>query len=306
VTAILVTALVIAIPAVAFTLWPLRRGGRTMLALPPDPRERLLEDKHRILGALRELSFEHDAGHVSDEDYADLQTRYEREAASILGELDRVAVTEVPTRAAAPASAARRPAWRHPVAVGAGALALLLFGVALGAGVVRNTAPDPTAGQPMPGSRPLADVAPSAPGPAMGGPGGAPRVVTPEILQGMLSAARESLFAGRYSEAIAAYQAILKRDPKNVDALTHMGLIVAIGGHADSALETFDKVLAADPNYAPALLYRGQVLDEIKHDVPAAIRSWEKLIAVTPPGEERERVAKMIADARSRGGKPAK
>jgi len=32
------------------------------------------------------------------------------------------------------------------------------------------------------------------------------------MLQGMLSAARTSLFAGRYGEAIAAYQAILKRD----------------------------------------------------------------------------------------------
>lgn len=303
-TAILVTALVIAIPAMAFTLWPLLRGGRTMLALPPDPRERLLEDKHRILSALRELGFEHDAGHVSDEDYAELQARYEAEAAVILGELDRFSVKEQPAPAPAPPSAPRRPVWRHPVAVAAGALGLLLFGVALGAGVVRNTAPDPTAGQPAPGSRPLADAgAPGMPGPVMGG---GPRVVTPEILQGMLQAARTSLFAGRYTEAIAAYQAILKRDPKNVDALTHMGLIVAIGGHADSALETFDKALALDPNYGPALLYRGQVLDEVKHDVPAAIRSWEKFVAVTPAGEDRDRVAQMIAEAKARADKPAK
>src|SRR4029450_12863456 len=33
-----------------------------------------------------------------------------------------------------------------------------------------------------------------------------------------------------YGEAIAAYQAVLKRDPKNVDAMTHLALIVAIGG----------------------------------------------------------------------------
>lgn len=303
-TAIALTALVIAVPALAFTLWPLLRGGRTMLALPPDPRERLLEDKRRILAALRELAFEHDAGHVSDEDHAELQGRYEAEAAAILGELDRVGATEEPVARPARADAPRRPLWRHPIAVGAGALGLLLFGVALGAGVVRNTAPDPMAGQPAAGSRPLADLGmPPAPGPAAGG---GPRVVTPEILQGMLQAARTSLFAGRYTEAIAAYQAVLKRDPKNVDALTHMGLIVAIGGHADSALQTFDKVLALDPNYAPALLYQGQVLDEVKHDVPGAIRSWEKFVAVAPEGEDRERVTQMIADARSRVGKAAK
>ena len=118
----------------------------------------------------------------------------------------------------------------------------------------------------------------------------------------MLQAARSSLGAGRYGEAIAAYQAVLKRDPKNVDAMTHLALIVAIGGgpeHADRALETFDKALAIDPSYLPALLYRGQVLYEVKKDVGGAIRSWEKFMALAPPGEDRDRVAKMIADARA-------
>jgi cytochrome c-type biogenesis protein CcmH/NrfG len=120
------------------------------------------------------------------------------------------------------------------------------------------------------------------------------------MLRGMLQAARASLFEGRYGEAIAAYQAVLKRDPKNVDAMTHLGLIVAIGGHADSALETFDKALALDPNYPPALLYRGQVLFESKGDAPGAIRSWEKFLTVAPPGDDRDRVAKMIAEAKAR------
>ena len=127
-------------------------------------------------------------------------------------------------------------------------------------------------------------------------------MVPPEVLQGMLQAARSSLGAGRYGEAIAAYQAVLKRDPKNVDAMTHLALIVAIGGgpeHADRALETFDKALAIDPSYLPALLYRGQVLYEVKKDVGGAIRSWEKFMALAPPGEDRDRVAKMIADARA-------
>ena len=121
----------------------------------------------------------------------------------------------------------------------------------------------------------------------------------------MLQAARSSLFEGRYGEAIAAYQAILKRDPKNVDAMTHLALIVAIGGHADTALETLDKALTLDPNYAPALLYRGQILYESRKDAAAAIRSWEKFLALTPAGEDRDRVTKMIADAKA-GPSPAK
>ncbi|MGH7278959.1 MAG: tetratricopeptide repeat protein, partial [Candidatus Rokuibacteriota bacterium] len=190
--------------------------------------------------------------------------------------------------------------WRHPAAVGVAAVALVVFGIALGAGVVRYTAPDPMAGAPLPGSRPLADLATPPPDTPAGGGG---RTLSPEMLRGMLQAARASLAAERYGEAIAAYQAVLKRDPKNVDAMTHLGLIVAIGGHADPALETFERVLALDPAYPPALLYRGQVLWETKGDARGAIASWEKFLAVTPPGEEHTRVQQLIAQARA-GARP--
>ena len=306
-TGILVVVLVIGIPALAFALWPLwSRRGATILPLPPDLREQLLEQKRQAVRSLRELSFEHEAGHISDDDYADLRARYEGETAAVLTELDHLGpAPAVPPR---PAPAARRGAWRHPLAIGTAAAALLVFGIGIGAGIVRYTTPEPPSPGPMPGSRPLAPMEATPPS-ADGGPptaGGAPRAVTPEMLQGMLQAARTSLFEGRYGEAIAAYQAILKRDPKNVDAMTHLGLIVAIGGHADSALETLDKALSLDPNYQPALLYRGQVLYESKQDSAGAIKSWEKLLALTSPGEDRDRVTKMIADAKAGPAPPKK
>lgn len=293
--------LAIGVPALAFVLWPLvasRERGRTFLPVPPDAREQLGERKRQVLRALRELDFEHDAGHVSDEDHADLTARYEAEAAEVLLELDRLGAAPETAPIVEPAAPARR-GWRHPVALGAGAVALVVFGIGLGAGIVRYTEPDATAGMPAPGSRPLAALPGGAPGPEGQQPRGG-RTVTPEMLQGMLGAARASLFEGRYSEAIAAYQAVLKRDPRNVDAMTHLGLIVAIGGHADDALQTFDRALAIDPRYAPALLYRGQVLYEAKSDVSGAIDAWQKFLAVTPPGEDRQRVERMIAEVKAR------
>ena len=302
-TATLVAIVAIGLPAVAFTLWPLvGRRGRTrgLLPLPPDRRQELLEEKRAALAALRELGFEHESGHIGDDDYAGLRARYESEAARVLTELDRLGPGEParpPVHADGPA---RRSAWRRPAALGAAGVLLLAFGIVLGAGIVRHTEPDQAVSVAMPGSRPLATLGPE-PSPGPGAPGGgAARRLTPEMLQGMLSAARQSLFAGRYGEAIAAYQAILKRDPKNVDAMTHLGLIVAIGGHADTALETFDKALAIDPSYPPALLYRGQVLYEAKKDTPGAIKAWEKFLAVSPPGEDRERGARLIQDARAK------
>src|SRR5207244_1695643 len=215
-----IVALVLAVPAAAFTFWPfLRQRDRPapLLPLPSDEREQLTEAKRAALRALRELDFEHAAGHVSDADYAGLRARYEAETADTLRALD-----------------------------------------ALG-------------------------PAPAVPAPAEGRPTPAP--------------ARACLFAGRYGEAIAAYQAVLKRDPNNVDALTHMGLIAAVAARSehgpemvDRALGLLDRALALSPDYPPALLYRGQVLYEGKKDAAGAIRSWERFVKVVPAGEERARV----------------
>lgn len=299
-TGALIAAVVVGVPALAFTLWPLwrRRGGAVgLLALPPDEREQWLDAKGAALRALRELAFEHDAGHISDADYAELRARYESEAAAALTALDRLGPTPTPVPVSPKAGTLTQArGWRHPVALGASGAALLVFGVLLGVGIVRYTEPDSMAATP-PVMPPMA-AAPEAPA-----SGAAPRPIAPEVMRGMLQAARGSLSEGRYSEAIAAYQAVLKRDPKNVDAMTHLGLIVAIGGHADSALETFDKALAIDPDYAPALLYRGQVLYEAKKDTAGAVRAWERFVKVAPSAEDRERVKKLIAEAKegSRG-----
>jgi tetratricopeptide (TPR) repeat protein len=308
---VLVVAAVIGVPALVFVLWPLigrDRRGRTFLPLPPDRRQELDEEKRVALAAIRELEFEHAAGHVSEIDFAELRARYESEAAAILTELDRLAPAEpAPPRIAI--AAPRRSAWRHPAALGAAAVLLVVFGIAVGAGIVRYTEPDPMAGRPSPGSRPLAELPREVPGgPAGPNASNAPALapgkpLPPEMLRGMLQAARSSLAEGRYSEAIAAYQAVLKRDSNNVDAMTHLGLILAVGGgpeHADRALEIFDRALKIDPSYLPALLYRGQVLYEAKHDVAGAVRSWEKFVALAPPGEDRDRVAKMIRDSQAK------
>ena len=175
---------------------------------------------------------------------------------------------------------------------------LLAFGIALGVGIVRYTEPDPMAqaGAGGPAMPPFASA------PAAGGAGGS-QALTPEVFQGMLGAARAALRQGQYAEAMAAYQAVLKRDPNNVDAITHLGLILALGGgaeHADRALEAFDRALALEPNYPPALLYRGDILYEVKKDLPGALRAWEQYVALAPAGAERDRVEKLVREAKAR------
>jgi tetratricopeptide (TPR) repeat protein len=306
VTSIVLVAATIGIPALAFALWPLlRRGAPRLLPLPRDPREQLLEEKRAAYRALRELEFEHEAGHLSDDDYAALRERYETRAAEILGALDALGPRPEPPAPRRDAADTQVPWTRRPVTIAIGAVALLGFGVTLGLGTAWYAAPDGSAGMPASSGRASERPSPTAPG-AAPSLANAPRgPVTPAMVAGMLQAARASLEAGRYGEAIAAYQAVLKRDHRNVDALTHLGLILGVAGHADVALETFNRALQIDPNYPPALLYRGQVLYELKRDYVGAARSWDKFLAVVPAGEDHDRVAALARQAHARARAPA-
>jgi tetratricopeptide (TPR) repeat protein len=309
----IVPIVVLAIPALALVLWPLLRrrvpGERAGARPRDDSRLELAEEKAAILRSLNELAFDHEAGHLSDDDYQDLRPRYEARAAEVIRALD--ALPPVPAAAdETDAEAglgpgrirARRGITRSPVTAALGAVVLLLFGLGLGLGIGRYTEPDLTTIPP--GSRLPVPVSPGTEG---GGAAlleapaeGSGQPIAPEMLAGMLSAARQSLTDGRYTEAIAAYRAVLKRDGRNVDAMTHLGLIVAIGGHADAALETWDKALAIDSRYAPAHLYRGQVLYEVKQDYPAALSSWERFVALVPQGEDHDRVQALMKEVRAK------
>ena len=299
------------LPALAIVLWPLFRGragdAPATADRPPDDRRlELEEEKTALYRALRELEFDHEAGHLSDADYAGLRERYETRAAALITDLDALGPAPAPreTRAPAPAEAAppRVPWTRQPAALAVGAVVLVVFGVIIGVNASRFTAPDqtmtpPGSRLPVPGPGADAGASPVGP-PSMRFEPGKP--IPPEILAGMLNAARQSLFDGNYSQAIAAYQAVLKRDAKNVDAMTHLGLIVSIGGHADAALATFDKALAIDPKYPPAYLYRGQVLFEQKQDYAGAVKAWESFLKLVPKGEDHDRVVAMLQDAKSK------
>lgn len=303
-TALIVTLVLIATPVCAFVAWPFvrrRADHQGLLAIPSDPLDQLLAEKERLYRTLEELDFERDAGHLSADDHGSLRDRYERRAVEVIAAMDELATRTVDARPAPRPTPASAPAWtRRPVTIALGAASLLGFGIALGLGLARHTKPDMAASAPPPAPPPLSDSAAGAPSAA-----NAPRgPLTPQMLQGMLQAARSSLQAGRYSEAIAAYQAVLKRDPKNVDALAHLGLIVAIGGHADAAIETLDRALRIDPNYPAALLYRGQVLFEMKRDYAGATTTWEKFLAVVPVGEEHDRVAALVREAQQRSATP--
>ena len=286
--------LALAVPALVFAVWPFL-GGRAGLvpALADDERAGLENEKLIALRALRELELDRLAGHVDEEDYRDLHSRYEGDAVTVLRRLDALGPAARPARTL-PSPTASAPWTRHPAVLGATGAGLLVFGVVLGLLVSRYSTPAP----PEPGMTTARPETPGAMPPASTG-GGETRPLPKEMLEGMLQAAHASLDAGRYQEAIAAYTAILKRDSRNVDAVTHLGVILAIAGHHAEALEAFDRALAIDPNYAHALWDKAGV-QEARQDHAGAVATLERFVRVAPAGPDRDRAQERIRDAKAR------
>jgi tetratricopeptide (TPR) repeat protein len=59
---------------------------------------------------------------------------------------------------------------------------------------------------------------------------------------------------GRLNQAMTDYEAVLKLDDKNVDALYGLGLVEQNTGRADDALARYQEVLKLDAKYEPALV----------------------------------------------------
>jgi tetratricopeptide (TPR) repeat protein len=291
--------LALAVPALAFAAWPIvrRRGGRSglALALADDERAGLESEKIIALRALRELELDRLAGHVDEADYSDLHSRYEGDAVAVLRRLDALGPSAPPARPVHVSTAATPTPWtRRPAVLGATGVGLLVFGVVLGLLVSRYSTPAP----PEPGMATAVPPAPPGMPPVPDG-GGAPRPLSKEMVEGMLRAAHASLDAGRYQEAIAAYTAILKRDPRNVDAITHLGVILAIADHHAEALEAFDRALAIDPDYAHALWDKAGV-QEARQDHAGAVATLERFVRVAPAGPDRDRAQERLREARAR------
>jgi hypothetical protein len=91
----LVLAVVLAVASVVFVARPfLREPDAPDEPLPrPEPSEeerlRLVEERDRALGALKELEFDHRTGKISDADYRELVGPLRREAADALAALER-------------------------------------------------------------------------------------------------------------------------------------------------------------------------------------------------------------------------
>lgn len=264
--------------------------------------------------AIRELDDDLAAGRISADDHADLKRRSERQAVALvtaLREAERAshaAGRSAPARPATDARHARRA--RNPLPLAIGGAALLLFGMTLGVLGTRFLADESVTATATAATAPQTGARPAAGAPAVSPALEALRkqVEVDDAPIAKLNAfAHQALDEGQTAAAIWAYKRVLAREPKNVEAITHIGLILYQGNHVDQALARIDEALALDPKYAHAHWDRANILVTAKQDDRAAIASLEKFLALVATGDDADRARTMLTDARKRlaaGTKP--
>jgi cytochrome c-type biogenesis protein CcmH/NrfG len=122
----------------------------------------------------------------------------------------------------------------------------------------------------------------------------------PRNLQATLQLGNMLYDAGRYAEAVPAYQQAFALDPANINTSTDLGTALWYSGRADEALAQYEKSLAIDPNHAQTLFNQGIVRHDGKLDVAKALQSWEKLLTANPNYPDRAKVQQLIDQARQK------
>ena len=244
----------------------------------------LLREKRRLKNELTELEFDFQSGKLSDADYNALKQEVESKGATIqqrLNDLPPEPVVKAQNRRSSRATdqkpAEERVRFRRWQLV-SGGIFLMLFGLALGVMLTQSIRPressnDTMTGDFLTGTNPPSGEARSA-----------------------LNEGKQAFARQEFPKAIEAFKRVLATEPNNPEAHSYMGFILIQAGHADGALMAFDRALSQAPDLPMALWGKGMILYREKKDFVAAREIFEKLLNRVPPGEERNEIAKVLAE----------
>jgi cytochrome c-type biogenesis protein CcmH/NrfG len=102
--------------------------------------------------------------------------------------------------------------------------------------------------------------------------------------------------AQQYSIAVDYYGRVLKSKPSDAAVRTDMATAFWYMGDANTAIAEFDKALGYEPNNPNTLFNRGLVKWQGKKDAAGALADWNKLLAVDPNYEAKDKVQQMITE----------
>jgi tetratricopeptide (TPR) repeat protein len=233
---------------------------------------KLTEERDFLLGSLRDLEREHEAGELADDDYVALRDEYTVRAAAVLRQMEQAAGPAKPRSRPAPAPPRRRRSLLVTVGV-----VVLIAGMAGGA--VAAFSGQRGAGAPITGS-------------------------APDSSQGRLAQALQLETQGKAADALKIYDDLLKTDPKNVQALAYRGWLLKRAGFPDLAMASLDQAVQIDPSYPDAHFFRGMVLYQDRKDPAAAVPEFRAFLSNDPPPEMVSLVEGQLKQAMTDAGMP--
>jgi cytochrome c-type biogenesis protein CcmH/NrfG len=121
----------------------------------------------------------------------------------------------------------------------------------------------------------------------------------PKDVSAHLALAGAYAAAGASQLAAVEYLAVMRLDPANPEANTNLALLAFEVGHAAQAKSMMDRVLAANPRYPEALYVRGLIDLMGLRQPKAAERDLTAYLAVAPYGSHRTAAATLLALAHS-------
>jgi tetratricopeptide (TPR) repeat protein len=105
-----------------------------------------------------------------------------------------------------------------------------------------------------------------------------------------LQQAQTDLGNGKYLEAVKIFDAVIRQDPRNAEALAYRGWVLRLTGDAakDSSLiaEGFKSIQAAetaDPSYPDAHFFAGEILLRDAGNGAAAVAEFRQFLTDHPP-----------------------
>lgn len=119
-----------------------------------------------------------------------------------------------------------------------------------------------------------------------------------------LARARDYVAEGKALDAIKAFDAVLKKDPKHPEALAYRGWLLHLAGLDDEAMPYLDRAVAADPTYPDAHFFRGFILFHVRGDAAAAVPELQAFLANDPPQELVGAVESLLRQAQEAAANP--
>jgi len=297
-------------------------GGRLdVRAHTPDDNRR-----RELLRQLRDLDDDLAAGKLTQDDHIRLRDPVEREAAAFLGRKARRparstgavtfgprpgSATPVPPQGRDAGAGTRR--WRRrtvtllALAGAAASIAILLAGAVssrhAGQTITGNPAPGaaPVAGSPN-GSVPASQTGRKSPTrQELAAVAAAEAQVkrNPKDVSAHLALADAYAAAGAGQLAAVEYLAVTRLDPANAVANTNLALLALEVGRAAQGKAMVDRVLAANPKYPEALYVRGLINLMGLRRPKAAEHDFTAYLAVAPFGSHRTAAVTLLALAQS-------